>query len=271
LRHAVDDYFLERVRTSRAPDFLSPRLNHDSIVNPPGEAPRVNKKVMLARYLDLNGLWNVYDWAKKTYGEPAFTGLPMEDPAELQRWLDVNLLGQPTPSQETFIDAILNAMNHHRKIAPWQPTWVTTWSKLKPHVSAGAARWLEVLGVNRTPFPRWIILMAYSVGDAGTLVRPTQLDAGWYGAHFPSPPQAALRVGGHPMDLQPPPNPEEPRPEYIHVQTDHSVQHWRNADNAIASTTRPTTDGLTHQRTIHHSMLATYYGRDILRWMPQCV
>jgi len=118
-----------------------------------------------------------------------------------------------------------------------------------------------------TPPPRWLILLRYTVAEAGTLARPTILDADWYAYHFPSPPQTSLAVGGHPMDLRVTPRATHLLPEYIHKKIPHKLEHWTDLGGKIARTNSPDSTGLVDQRMAHFELLVNTYGQDVLKWM----
>jgi hypothetical protein len=112
-----------------------------------------------------------------------------------------------------------------------------------------------------------VILLSYTVAEAGTLARPTILDADWYAYHFPSPPQAPLAIGGHPTDLRIAPRANYPLPEYIHKQIPHTLAHWTDVGGKIGRTSSPDPTSLADQRRAHLELLAKIYGPDVLGWM----
>src|SRR6185369_4434410 len=97
----------------------------------------------------------------------------------------------------------------------------STWSGLKPQVKDGPNRWCQMLGVHKSTVT-WVILLTYTIAEAGTIARPTQLDGGWYGFHFPSPYLAPVTRGGHPMDLRINPRAQYLLPEFVHRQITHT-------------------------------------------------
>jgi hypothetical protein len=272
LRDAIIDYFYNRIRNQATPDYIDASLNADNIVS--GIATirqKIRKDTLLVRIVDLNGLAPVFSWAKSE-GIKTFKFFP--DPIDdsiVSSWLTKKIEGFTTAQLRDFMKVVIDAMNSMRKIAPFQPTWVTTWEALKPHLAAKPERWLETLGVAKPESPRWMFLLRYTVRDAGTVARPTQLDAGSYPYHFPSPPQASIEWGGHPMDLQISPPAAFLLPEFIHEQIDHRIEHWDEAGQFCIATTRPMVESLDKQRCTHHKLLALKYGRhDIQYWMPEC-
>ena len=146
-------------------------------------------------------------------------------------------------------------MNSYSRQEPYQPTWATTWAAFEPHEEDGPERWLQVLGMAKPP-PRWLILLRYTVAEAGTLVRPTILDAKWNAYHFPSPPspQVSPAVGGHPMDLRISPKATSVLPEFIHKQIQHSLAHWMDLGGKIGRTQSPNPTALADQRRAHFEL-----------------
>ena len=61
LQAAIDAYFNEKVRTRKLPDYVYEKLNGANIVVG-GSAgyTEINRNVLLARVLDLNGMFRVY-------------------------------------------------------------------------------------------------------------------------------------------------------------------------------------------------------------------
>jgi hypothetical protein len=127
------------------------------------------------------------------------------------------------------------------------------------------------MGMPRPSGQRWLVLLCYTVEEAGNLVRPTQLDAGWCAHHFPSPPQAKLRKGGHPMDLHEAEQIHKPLSEFIHQQIEHKITHWTAAGEMLEQTSGPTMDRLREQRIMHHRRLIREYKEGVARWMPTSI
>lgn len=266
LRRACVDYFYEKVRVRTLPEYVYVRVNGNNILN--GHAvipPKINKDVRLVRALDLNGLKNVFQWARRQrrWGRLISTFPGPHDERAVMRWLDENFRIGPV---EDFVEIVLDILNSFRDSYSFQPTWATTLSAFSKYLSEPPDRWVEVLGVSK-PQPCWLILLAYTVREAGTISRPTQLDGGWYCYHFPSPPQAALNTGGHPMDLRTAPSSTVVLPEYIHKQVRHTMDHWMILGNKYGRTNSALTSTLHNQRTTHYQLLARTYGPTAYTWM----
>lgn len=140
-----------------------------------------------------------------------------------------------------------------------------------PHIADGPERWVSALGVYKPVHPRWFLLLKYTVREAGTVARPTQLDAGWGAYHFPSPPRAPLPLGGHPMDLRLSPPATSVLPEFVHKQIRHTLRHWSDGGRHIGRTSAPSGGTLVAVRLTHHELLTRVYGPSVVVGMPTCI
>ncbi len=269
LRDALIDYKEDYVKNSHSPRFIDARVNGNNIVSGSSRVRQIiHKDAQLVRVLDLNGLGTVFQWAKRR-GHAVFTSFPTRASGyNIDKWLSESIRRLP---REQFVKACLDVMNDYRRHHAFQPTWAVAWRKFKPFSTEGADRWIQVMGMHRPFAGRWLMLLCYRVREAGTVTRPTQLDVGWGPYHFPSPPHARVRRGGHPMNL----GTSKPitilLSEFIHQQIDHNMKHWIDAGRGLERTLGPTTGSLDIQRNIHHHLLVSRYGRDIFYWMPRCI
>jgi hypothetical protein len=274
LRLALDEYFHAKVRHRKLPHYVYHAVNANNLLN--GQVavrPMIRGDVQLVRVLDLNGLNRVFQWAygvrraNPRWGR-TFDRFPrnISDGRAVLGWLDEKM--QPR-TVESFVATVLDVLRTHRaEKKAYQPTWATTWAAFKEHVAAGPDRWCQVLGIDK-PRACWVILLRYTVREAGTIARPTQLDCGWHQFHFPSPPGASLSTGGHPMDISTVPPANRLRPEFIHKQPNHLLEHWLSlAPNNYGRTTAPTAPSLSAQRQTHHQLLAQIYGSGVYQWLP---
>jgi hypothetical protein len=135
---------------------------------------------------------------------------------------------------------------------------------------------LQAVGVVRDT-QVWVAVVQYPVATTYRdiqLFRPTQLEAGSYPYHFPSPPQAELAKGGFTMFLnQPAPEKRYIQPalvsEYVHAQVDFTIKNWRSAGGLVDVTKRPVAGALQDQRRRHWELLGTRYGPTLIsEWMP---
>ena len=99
--------------------------------------------------------------------------------------------------------------------------------------------WSRLLGVDHNRFSeQWIAVLVYPDDKAHTYARPTQLDAGSYPRHFPTPKDHSN--GGHPMPLSTPTPPKELLSELIHTQIDHEKDDFTKGKSRL----RMTKDGI---------------------------
>lgn len=300
LENALTEYLDREIRHRKRPAFLREDLNRPNVppdvakhfgpppaggARSPGGPSPFHPDVRLARVIDMNGLVSVYN-AAKWRREELFRDFPYKPPLrkgldrssrdtaysrEVLRWLDGHLLGKTLSQQKVFVAAVLDAIEAKRENQPYQPSWVTFWRSFEPYVAGGPERWASVLGMpNSRKCDRWLIVLKYPLRAAKKIVRPTILDAGWAPYHFPSPPQAALGDGGHPVDLRLSPPPDSLIPEFIHDQIPHVFEHWRAARFLLGRTHRPRCGWLARRRSNHHSLLAREYGDEIQNWMERC-
>lgn len=269
LEKAIVNYFEDRIRFSKKPHFLCDKTNLDNIVcGTPCLSPKISKDLDLVRVVDLNGLSVVFQWAKSK-NFPFFLTFPrnLGDDKKILKWLDHKLLNKPQSQVEKVLAQVINAMNKYRLVSPFQPTWVVPWTQFSKFIPGNPEKWLEVLGVKKINAPRWCFLLKYKAREAGTVVRPTQLDAGWYAYHYPSPPKVQNFLGGHPMDLSA--SSTDLISEYIHMQIDHTIDQWFNTGKACKRTTLVNNASLSSQRKAHLSLLNNKYGTNISLWASQ--
>lgn len=275
LRQGLVDYFRKRVQTVADPDFVDDDLNGHNIVWGAGRRI-VHPDRPVARILDLSGLALVFQWARThKIGGRRFARLPKNPgDAALAAWLDGELAGRSADDRGRFVADTLAALGAYAAMHPFQPAWIVPWDMIAPHLGAGADRWLELTGMSRPTSPRWLIVLRYPMSEGGTVARPTILDAGgWNAYHFPSPPQALLGDGGHPMELRVPlPDPLAPlNSEYIHQEIVHTLAQWEAAGSLCQATTSPTVAALEAQGIQHHQRLLGKHGAEVGTWMPSPV
>jgi hypothetical protein len=175
-------------------------------------------------------------------------------------------LGSDTQAQERFVDALFEALDAYRRVHPYQPTWTASWHDLEPHLNEDSHRWLEIMGMVRITYPRWLLVLKYRARETGTLLRPTMLDAGWDsgGYHFPSPPELSPPHGGRTMDL----GMAVTIPEYIHQEMSHTLRHWQDGGRRAKATSRAVMGDFLSQRRRHRQLLRKLYG-STTGWMPE--
>jgi hypothetical protein len=269
------------------PHFALNKQNRDNLLDNAGQHPRPTAGTLLTNVLDLTGLDKIYLFAEGIKdSDPdwknVFKNYPTNSDTELLAgWLEGHLKEGPGAlgRQLAFVRATFKALNRCREeYGPFQPIWATRWEKFRERTAdAGPAAWLEATGLGREDPRRWLIVLVYPVEEVQWLARPTQLDAGWYQYHFPSPPCLGADQGGHPMDLRTEPCPEHLLPEFIHEQFEYDIKHWDDSERPgpnrlVGCTAGPTVDALELQRRNHHRLLITSYPDfvgEIEDWMPR--
>ena len=272
LQQACVDYFEEQIRWRSDPDSLGEPWNAQNIlVGGVENHRRIKAEARLGRILDLNGLLHPLKVAAEAGIAPFSDAIrALNSEAQLGRYLDSQLANTSLAQREAFLASVFHALGCAKQ-RPFQPTWVTAWDDLEPVLDQGPERWLEIMGVAKATGERWLIVLKYSVEDAGTLVRPTILDTNWQGRHFPSPPPADLCLGGHPVDLAGAASTMivgRLAREYIHCEVTPRLEDWISAGRQIKRTISPSPGGILTQRQRHHLRLLAVYGESIRDWMP---
>ena len=135
-------------------------------------------------------------------------------------------------------------------------------------IDATPESWLEAVGIPRATYPRWILVLRYTAGEARPLVRPTQLEAGWFGFHFPSPLASSADAGGHAMSLGERDGNLRLQilPEFIHARVRYHLKHWKAAGQMCDVTTRAVglVDHLATYRAAHYEDLVADYGEEAI-------
>lgn len=260
---ALDDYLIEQVRPYPAKTFLA----KGNRINLAARGPE-----FLARVLDVSGLplrdllrhgrglgireWRLIDETELVTD----TGIDKV----LTEWLSAG------GTRSTFIDALLKALNSNRRETAHNPSWVADWDGFLRNTDGTAESWLEAVGVPRPVHPRWIVVLRYR--SAGIqLARPTQLEAGTYSYHFPSPRFLKSHLGGHSMSLSGSRgSPLGMVAEFIHEEIDHDLTHWDAAGSLCEKTLRAVGQDLPRYRRRHYRHLKNVYGTArISKWMPK--
>lgn len=293
LKDSIEDYLKERIRCMKTggtdpviePDFVKDTLNRFNFTNEITPEWPPDKK--LVRALDLNGF--LYHASIEKEWLEACPWISMNDKTgpDWDQTLDENLNHPSFDRRIAFIGWILDTMKECRKKQPFHPVWATFWDEFKredlPYGSiAGSTpeRWLQSLGVKKESPGRWIILLVYPARDAGRLVRPSILEAGWYPAHFPSPvppPEAFTSRCGFCMELDSSLGTRSLNEEYIHLdQVDHDIDHWLASApgqpmGRIGKTWSAVMPDLNFTRNSQFRKLTALYGTGGGGWMaPPC-
>jgi len=275
IQRALESYQLEEVRPSISARTEPAYARTDNENNRVRLAPGSH----VATVLDLTRLGRIYAEAGATFGLPAFRLFAVTDPRNVSQINDFigRRLGDPL-QRESFLREILRARRRYRKTVETRvhPMWVAEWKSLQHFLDpVRPERWLQAVGVPRE-HPAWLAVFRYPVKRGRhevPLFRPTQLDAGWYAHHFPSPPQAAPVRGGHTMYLWQSYQGSNGASshivsEFLHPQIDLTMEHWRSAGSLVGFAPAVRGD-LADQRQRHWVLLQSAYSPVPIRsWMP---
>jgi len=264
LRDALVDYQRQRVAGTREPDFLDPSLNgHNFAAGAGSVSAPLPAERQLCTVMSLNAKLRVLARARLTSGifpdlTPEIVSAPSDD--ALSKWVDRQIRYANSENRlDELIVLILGSLNQNRKNRPHHPIWATSWSRMKPLLSLGPERWTEAVGVARATAGQYLMVLKYSVPEAGTLVRPTQLDAGYNAAHYPSPLVVPCSAGGLALDLCRQ-SVSSFAPEWIHQEIDWQLEHWTSAKRLLVKTERNVPADLPRTRPRHRRLLSTIYG-----------
>ena len=288
LEQAIWKYFLQNVRTRRYPHFVYNEINGGNLIGGhPKLTQLLHKDRMLLRLIDLNGLLVPYrslldkrfrrqswtDAFRSYYRIPRNFRRKEEEQAWVDGWLTGMLDHDDQGRKREFVVAVLGLLRKLHDASAFQPTWATTLDAFEPHAltpdgNPNPDRWVQVMGMGRNPPRHWYIALAYTVAEAGTLARPTQLDGGWYEYHFPSPDSTPPEFGGITMDLRHSPGSRVLLPEYIHKEIEHTEEHWYNSGYLLGCTSDWRITNLTETRRVHQRMLSAAYRTVTYRTCP---
>ncbi len=270
---AINDYHISRVQEAPNPDFLS-SANKDNFHDGSGVLNMLHHNKLLVRVLNLSGLHRVFELARGR-GVREFANYDLattkSSSHRLARtdWLDqqfADFMANPSLGYDgrrlggnLLLSSLLNFINISRARTPFEPAWVTLWSEFRDRDWQPPERWHSFVGLEPPQSPTWLLLLRYPVRLVGKLVRPTQLEGGWYPQHFPVPPSALV---GHTMEMNPAWPPVPPLPEFIHQQIDHAPDHLFALGRVDALGSIPSLK-LPQKR--HYGVLEGQY-RDTLTW-----
>ncbi len=301
LEKAIHYYFEKKIRTRHYPHFVYHEINAGNLICGHAKlsqklaenswhslSPLLNKELRLLRIIDLNNLRISYrsllnarrrkrKWADSFEFYYSIPRDLIKDKNKEQQWVDEWLDEMLNPGdadrRDRFVAAVLDLLNCVRRATAFQPTWATTLEAFEPQARSPVGepnpdRWVQIMGMGKNPHGHWFIALTYTVGEAGTVARPTQLDGGWYEYHFPSPRETPLESGGHAMDLRLSPTAAELLPEYIHKQIEHPVQHWHDAGNLLGRTSDWRPPDLISIRRAHQALLTSTYKTEVYTGCP---
>lgn len=279
LSNALTDYYRNRIATISRPEFLDEKRNADNFLAGAADLREpLLPSMQLATVISVNAKIRVLASARRSDPRlfPDLSPDVAADPQETEvaRWLDSRLTNSQSSQRETdgFIESVLEALSQNRRTRPHHPVWATSWERFRAFQNEPAERWTALVGVPREFAGQYLFVLRYSVSEAGTVVRPTQLEAGWNAVHFPSPPVLVAREGGRTMDLSPEGPPLRLTPEFIHEEIDFRVEHWVFGGRLIKRTNGSVGVQLPAHRERHREALVRRYGyKSIREWMPTSV
>jgi hypothetical protein len=132
---------------------------------------------------------------------------------------------------EDYFEKLDEARREGETMATLNPFWVSLWEPWMTRAGDTAEDWCESVGLSKAPerTPVWVAVLQYSVRRAHRLIRPTQLEAHWYGRHFPTPPACRAPQGGRIVEgRESVSSAEDFRPlrEYIHAPIPLRLADW---------------------------------------------
>jgi hypothetical protein len=281
LQSALEEY-QNIVRKKPRVTFLSSSKNSNNFAYRFGRAVNpVAPDYPLFTVLDLSGLtWVLIDGRISGIARLREFGLAGAVTDEqmnrfLEKELGIGDAGRERDAVATVLEALkvsrTKMQRHHH------PVWAASSQPFLERADRSRPdSWLEAVGVNPGSKPRWLIVLKYAARDARSLVRPTVLDAGWYAFHFPSPPAAPLRAGGHAMWLREAGDlargGDSPMPEFIHSQVNFKLSHWEESGFRAGFTSGSRDWPVASSRRRHLESLRAYYGAARLGgWMEECL
>lgn len=263
---ALTKYYYDRVAFTQRPDYLDPALNGPHLVAGGPGRPAVSGQTMLASVIDLNRCADgPFAWARTRGSRPRFASFPLGGPdpdGAVSRWigLQVTAAGRGAPGllQREFVEDVCHVLNEYRWATSYlTPMWATTWSAFGIARTGRAERWAQAMGRNKPVANHWLMVVKYSVAEAGEVACPSQLDAGPCPCHFPLP---TAMSQGHPMDLLERPKPRALLPHFVHAQIDLQLKHWLDAGEMLELTSQPVHGPTPAQRANHLLLLSQRYG-----------
>ena len=136
---------------------------------------------------------------------------------------EVAVVGTPTRRIADFLSALFAVVNVARD---QRPVWAARLSRFRRAIDrARPATWNAAVGVWRRQ-GSWQAVVTYPRRSVQEVIRPTQLDAGFYQFHFPSPPVVATASGGITMAICDMTDRMPLVPEWIHPPIDFDADHW---------------------------------------------
>ncbi len=126
--------------------------------------------------------------------------------------------------------------NPPRSAAPKNPCWAAVWDDFAQSIGTAApASWKHSVGLPVRESGECLILFRYQVPPTIQLVRPTQLDAGNFSLHYPSPKKWPPQRGGCCVQAGPCGSGSESVfvREFIHEEFSLGLDQWKSAGEIV--------------------------------------
>ena len=273
IQDAVRRYYNSRVAVPVAPSYCSPKANGGNFVPVAGlgRALGSHPDTLLVHVVDLMKHLDAFQQA----GLP---GVPGSRPLAIG-WLKKNVPmfpertvpGRSAAEVDDFVDQALDVIFRYEAATRPPPTWVALFRQFMPHASRGPNAWLQVMGMRDSynGQSRYPLVLVYKLRDVGTLIRPTQLEAGFDAFHFPSPPPAPVSEGGFAMDRSPSSGQQPPLSEFLHEPRPCSAEDWRLGGRLAGPTVLADAGGieLSEARRRHYGRLKLKYQATSTDWL----
>jgi hypothetical protein len=210
LMRAMVDYFRDWVCRDPDQTYLSPVLNARNLL----------AKSKVPADLELAHVLNVTSWVDR------LSSVPKLGDRLRMALATLDVATSPPDEIGRFLEDLFHGINAYRDR---RPVWVAAWPEFERLIDLAVPEtWNAVVGVWRNRGALQVVLR-YPVGSVVQLVRPTQLDVGYYQYHFPSPPRLRVAWGGFAMALRRVEPDARLVPEWLHPPADLSVAQWNAA------------------------------------------
>ena len=270
LHMALLEYYEQRIRSQNWPAFLDDSNESNFVFGHPSVKDPIPAEMALGRVINLNGLARSVLRFRDRIPELEHLsagGRPGEEAGgeSSEVWSEYlnRTLRAPGNQRNRAIHAIFDALNASRKRYPHQPSWAARWSVMEQYLPGMPEDWCACVGLPVLARD-WIIVLRYTVGETGSLLRPTQIDAGTRGFHFPSPPGLVPAEGGLAMNL----GNSCPAlvPEFVHQQIELEVEHWEATGSLCEQVLQPHLVDLRKLRELHFMRLIEIPRAQVKTW-----
>lgn len=270
LEPALVHYAISTLRSRPEDTYLSRAVNGLNLLSDRARYPQFLCHVLslnaLARYLAQEDM----GWK---YGFPGLNSVTASQiSASGVERIDQVLNGElanvdDTPRRVRLVTALLTYHADQAERNQLRPAWAADWERFEAACENrnNPDRWTSLVGVYRKG-GCWLIVLKYPSSKVGQLVRPTQLDAGAYDYHFPSPGSVSCDSGGASMNLDEP-DPVEPLREFVHRPIRFDLSNWEAAGWRLDRQRGANSNGLQRIRERHLGNLRLAHGGDLIdRW-----